>query len=439
MEHSTKQYRWSWLPAALAFLVGGILSGNATGGELQAGVAEADITPPKGYPMWGYGSRHDAPCVGVLDPLMARVVVLDVDKTRVAVVSLDLGRAPTRDSFARIRKQIQTKAKVDHVFLVASHTHHGPVLEIDDWPKGKKPYVRVLESKLVGAIVTAAGRLRPARYGVISTKVPYNRNRHSRKKNPPVDDELLVMRIETPKGKVLAHLVNFAAHPTMHPAKVRKFSADYPGALAKLVERETKAPCLFLQGAAGDLSPNPGKARGPDAFGKLLGQQVLKLSKKVKCQSGQKTTLKVRERDFQFKMRFDLSNPLVQAIFSAAFFPELVAFYAREYRAGVRPKMTTAVLDGRIGFVGVSGEFFCEHAISLKRRSRLDHLFFLGYCNDYQQYFPTIQACAEGGYGADMQVAPVEVGAGETMMNRALIDLYQLRGRIRERKVKGER
>ena len=75
-------------------------------------------------------------------------------------------------------------------------------------------------------------------------------------------------------------------------------------------------------------------------------------------------------------------------------------------------------------------EFFSSHALNLKRRARLEHLFFLGYCNDYQQYFPTIEAAAEGGYGADPQVSPVEVGAGEKMMDRALIRLYRMRGRL---------
>ena len=95
-------------------------------------------------------------------------------------------------------------------------------------------------------------------------------------------------------------------------------------------------------------------------------------------------------------------------------------------------KLTTALLDGRIGFVGVSGEFFCGHALSLKRRARLEHLFFLGYCNDYQQYFPTLEASAEGGYGTDLYVSPVELGAGERIMDRALLHLYQMRGRLQK-------
>ena len=90
------------------------------------------------------------------------------------------------------------------------------------------------------------------------------------------------------------------------------------------------------------------------------------------------------------------------------------------------------MLDGRIGMVGVSGEFFCGHALSLRRRARLEHLLFCGYCNDYQQYFPTIEAASEGGYGTALPVAMAELGAGERVTNRALLHLYWLRSKLAE-------
>ena len=43
---------------------------------LRAGAAVADITPPVGGLMDGYGGRFEA-SKGVHDPLMARVLVLD--------------------------------------------------------------------------------------------------------------------------------------------------------------------------------------------------------------------------------------------------------------------------------------------------------------------------------------------------------------------------
>ncbi len=76
--------------------------------------------------------------------------------------------------------------------------------------------------------------------------------------------------------------------------------------------------------------------------------------------------------------------------------------------------------------VGVSGEFFCNHALRLKERARMKKLLFFGFCNGYDQYFPTIEAAAEGGYGTDIMEAPIAIGAGEQMMNTALIWIYEM-------------
>jgi neutral ceramidase len=397
---------------------------------LKAGAARIDITPPVGFPMWGYAARKDAPSVKVRDLLHARAVVLAVGKNKMALVSLDLGRAPTRQSMANIRKQLKDATQIDTIFLVATHTHHGPVLELDDWPTKEKPYVRTLEDKIVKVITEANKNLQPARLGIGGYETPFNRNRHSKRPDRPLDKEMIVVRLDDAAGKPIAHLVNFAAHPTMLPLRPYEFSPDYPGFLAQYVEKELGGQCLFLQGAAGDLSPNAQRDAGPEKFGETVGKFVVEKSRKLKCELGDAKGLQARERDFKFTSRIDISNPLVYAAYSIAFFPGIVDFYEREYREGVRPHMTSVLLDGRLGFVGVSGELFTSHAVQLKRRARLEHLLVFGYCNDYQQYFPTIEAVAEGGYGADTTVSPIEVGAGERMMDRALLDLLEMQGKI---------
>jgi hypothetical protein len=407
-----------------------LLAGPAAAQELRGGAAVIDITPPIGYPMWGYASRKDAPSRGVLDPLQARVLVLETGGTRVAFVSLDLGRAPTRAVMERIRKQAKTDARIDSLFLVGSHTHHGPVIELDGWPTAKDSYVRQLEHKLVEAMKRAAAELRPARLGVAAKDTGLNRNRHSKRADRPVDPQLLVLRVEDGAGKPIAHAVNFAAHATLADRQSFQFSADFPGVMARQVEKSTGVPCLFLQGAAGDLSPNPRGKGGPDGFGQELAKEVLALLNGLRCGPLQQPEWKTAEDDFAFPSRIDIGNPFIRPFLERAFFPELIDFYEREYREGVRPHLTTALLDGRIGFVGVSGEFFCGHSLSLKRRARLDHVLFLGYCNDYQQYFPTIEGIAEGGYGTEPYIAPAEAGAGERIMDRALIRLYKMRGLV---------
>src|ERR1035441_4772951 len=73
---------------------------------LRAGVARAEITPPAGEQMWGYENRRQ-PAAGTLDPLYARVLVLEAGPEsaprRLALVTLDLGRSFGPGSLARLR------------------------------------------------------------------------------------------------------------------------------------------------------------------------------------------------------------------------------------------------------------------------------------------------------------------------------------------------
>src|SRR5262249_33922605 len=146
---------------------------------LLAGAAKTEITPPIGFAMWGYGARHDLPSQGVLDPLQARALVLAVGKERIALVSLDLGRPPTRQSTAAIRAKVKDAWGMEHIFLVGSHTHHGPVLELENGPTPKESYVRQREQKLADLITTATRAARPGPIGAAAGEFSFNRNRHS--------------------------------------------------------------------------------------------------------------------------------------------------------------------------------------------------------------------------------------------------------------------
>src|SRR5262252_5100182 len=61
--------------ACLAFLFPLLLSRPASCEVLKAAVARVDITPPPGILMWGYSNR-EGPATGTLDPLYARVLLL---------------------------------------------------------------------------------------------------------------------------------------------------------------------------------------------------------------------------------------------------------------------------------------------------------------------------------------------------------------------------
>jgi hypothetical protein len=402
-----------------------------TGEGLEAGAATVDVTPPTGIPLWGYGPRGDAGCDGVLDPLEANALVLAVGEQKLAIVGLDLGRAPARDSMARIRAAIAERAGVEHCFIVGSHTHNGPCLELGAVPGPPGEYVTLVEERIVEAIIEADRKRVAARIGAGSIEIARNRNRHTRIEPKPVDRELAVVRVDDLAGNPIALAVNFAAHPTSIDADVLSASADYPGALKRRVREVLECECLFLQGAAGDLSTDRG---GLDyrGFGAALGDDAIGLARSIETRAVEEPSILVREEEFHFpNSRLDLDNLLVRIAFVKAFFKELVDFYIEEYADGIRPHLTVALINGDLGLVGASGEFFCSHSLRLKRRSRLEHTLFFGYCNDYHQYFPTIEAAAEGGYGSDAMVSPAPVGAGEQITNRALFHLYDLRESFR--------
>jgi hypothetical protein len=216
----------------------------------------------------------------------------------------------------------------------------------------------------------------------------------------------------------------------MLPSKLMKFSADYVGPMKNYVAEQTGARVMFMQGSAGDQSVNKSAHPTPQAMGEALGREVVKLCGELSGRSSPSADFKVREERFQFGSRTDFNSPVIKGAFSLAFFPELVPNYIDEYKDGIRPRLTVAMLSPEIALVGVSGEFFSNHSIRLKERARVPHLLFFGYTNGYHQYFPTLEAAAEGGYGADSRVSPVELGAGEQMMNRALLWLYQMRGKL---------
>lgn len=420
-----------WLVILFAFLCG-----SCPAQEFRVGAAIADITPGKPTPMWGYGARHSSLSQGTLDPLRARAIVIEADGQRLAIVGADLGRGPTMAMMKHIRERVAAEAKVQHVMISGSHTHHGPVIELTDregYGKGKYDdavaYAKVLPDMLSEVIIAASKDLRSARIGTAAKDLPLNRNRHSKKKPAAVDPRMTVMRFDDIEGKPIAVLVNWTAHPVMTEMTTLKFSADYPGFLADKVAKELGAPCVFMQGASGDLSPNAGEHRGPELYGKKLADHVLDLARSVETKVPDKPSIASRVQTFSFASRIDFSSPAIVLAFGIAFFPELVRNFAKEFKDGIPAELIVVLLNGNIALVGGSGEFFCNHANRLRERVYLDHTLFFGYCNGHGMYFPTIEAVYEGGYGADKPVSPAEIGAGEKIMNAALLTIFQLASR----------
>ena len=397
-----------------------LVVGQPAFAELKAGAAKADITPPIGGTMYGYGARGKNVSEGVHDRLYAKALVLDDGETKLAIATLDMGSCNHANT-ANIKEIVKAKTGIENVLCVVSHSHSTPAGS-SKFPSKEKPWIREAERKIAGAIIEAAGNLVPARIGVGWGEAREGHNRRkirddgravmmwaNRERVPtsPVDYQVGVIRVETLDGKPLATLVNFACHPVVLGPENLQISADYPGVFMRLVEESIGGQCMFLQGACGDINPfwdktppAEGAYEQVEKMGKAIGDEVLRVSERI--------------ADFE-------TGPTI------SFRTEVIPLGSR--RASQRTKrsidaeINTVLIGDDLALATFPGEFFVEHGLSLKSRSKFKNTMFVGYCNDSLAYFPTINACAEGGYGA-ASATRVEVGAGERLVNRALINLY---------------
>ncbi|HLI52142.1 MAG TPA: hypothetical protein VKU87_10115 [Thermomicrobiaceae bacterium] len=246
---------------------------DQAGGPLLAGTGRVDITPPSGIELFGY--HRPEPMRGVHDPLSVTALALaPAGSPPLLILALDhigTGRREGRE----LRRQIGQAAGTspERVFLCFSHTHSGPDSERLDTYGVERPidsiarsYARELHQRAVEASRLALANLRPARIGSAEVDCNASVNRrvrdsdgivrhHGANPDGPVDRRMPVLWIEGLDGRPLASVVHFGIHGTALLWDNLDASADVAGALRTVVEPATGAPCLFLQGAAGDQNP----------------------------------------------------------------------------------------------------------------------------------------------------------------------------------------
>ncbi|MBK6795882.1 MAG: neutral/alkaline non-lysosomal ceramidase N-terminal domain-containing protein [Acidobacteria bacterium] len=422
--------------------------------SLTAGVSRADITPSPGVELWGYSNRT-GPAVSTLDPLYARVLVLDDGKSAVALVTLDLGRTFGQAQMNLVRERVRREYRMSDVIFIASHTHSGPVID-EDYENDTLPeWERRALDRISQAIGEARSRMKPARIGTGygQTIIGHNRRlvqtdgtvkmlwRNSTGQTTyPIDPAVGVIRVDDSQGIPMAILVNYACHPVIFGPDNLRYSADYPGEMARLVEEsfDNKPVCFFLQGAPGDINPmldkTPLKENADEEMrrvGRQIGREVVRVSRTINTEPAAAPEISIISEEMSFKNRWDPEK--LKGMLVKAYGPNIITRYRRYLNDPLMAPVTTLVINRKIAIVGLPGEPFVGLQLSLKQRSPLPVTFMTGYTNGYIAYFPTIRDAAAGGYGADTITTRVEVGAGERMVDRGLIQIYRLLGMLRDK------
>ena len=272
--------------------------------------------------------------------------------------------------------------------------------------------------------------------GVVSTNVKLNVNRQAKRLPKPTEPMLAVMRFDDEAGRPIAVLVNYAAHPTITNNKLMKYSADYPGFMKRKVEAELQHELRLHPGGRRrherqrqiarrpGLWRNAGRRRDSAGAGGPDRGSETSLDRKAKSSVSVSPAAAAASKTAAETTRG--TRKPAQAGYAA-----LRQRFTMQFKDGVPAELNTILLNGDVAIVGASGEFFCNHSNRLKERAYVPRTLFFGYCNGHSMYFPTIEAASEGGYGADSLVARAEIGAGEKMMDQALMNLYLLLGKFK--------
>ena len=261
--------------------------------QARIGVARRDITPPTGIRAKNWGPADWERSEGAHRPFeLTALAVIGGDERPRVLLAVDA------TWWRRVADEQQVRGAIlaglgldpDQLMLSLSHTHAGAVLCAADahLPGGEliPGYLEALAAAGVAAGREALDRAVPGLIEWTTGTCTLAADRELDVDGRPLvgynpagtaDDTVTIGRLSV-DGVVRGTLVNYACHPTTLAWQNREVSPDYVGAMREIVEAATGAPCLFVQGASGELAPREqytGDVTVADRHGRSLGHAVL--------------------------------------------------------------------------------------------------------------------------------------------------------------------
>jgi len=409
-----------------------------TNSLLKAGTGRVDITPMLGTIMGGYRAREEG-ARGVHDRLFATALALGEEEQEVAIVSCDL-LLLNDDIISASRKLIQEKTglSTERVLICTTHTHSGPDTFGLLQNEAIERYLKTLPPKIASCVENAHATMKLARLGVGSGKVKeiaFNRRlvmadgsvRQNTEnicpqdvvRNGPVDEQLGIIKIVDREDSPIATFINFTLHPAVVGEKNLLFSADYPGYLNKIVEKDVGGMSLFLNGAFGNINHISQPGRWIDTFeeaeriGSILAESALKIWEGMDLGNGEEIAVKVKEIELPLRKlayfslgeaREDIKEKEKTLSEEQSWSAKRELYFAKENlflleRGLKREKIEIQLMRiGRVVLVAIPFEIFVEFGLQIKQESPFEHTFIVGLANGYHGYIPTREAFSQGGY-----------------------------------------
>jgi len=413
---------------------------------VRAGTARTEITPPIGVDLSGYAAREN-PSKGINDPLFTKALALEAGGEVIVLVASDLvGLSP--QSVHRIRQDVFSRTTVlsERLLLTCTHTHSGPAtVALRECGTPDDTYVRKLEGAIASNIVQALDSLQSARigfgHGQVMAPVFLNRRQPD---GGVVDPEVVVLRVDTEDGSPIATWINFTCHAVVWSGENLNISADFPGAVAALVEQKIGGLALFSNGACGDINPN---ARGSDAIASVatpIADEVLRVWGAIKTSPTASLAVDRELFSIPFAPLMDRCEAEEQLRTWQKALEEAsgVGVHGRIARAHIqmaeavlalhRKGQTPAALEADLKVTSIGdhflvsfpGEVLVQIGLCLKEEAP-GRVAFLGYTDGCLGYIPLSEDFQKGGYEPAAawvyygHNAPFEVGVGERLVKSA--------------------
>lgn len=423
----------------------------------KCGYAKKCITPPLGTPIVGYYIERLTK--GVIDDLYVRATAFENGNQKAVILSVDvcLISRPLADE---LKQRIAQKCNMDAdaVYIVATHTHSGPLLGKDFASDKVCPpsYEEFFKDMVCDAAQYAFMDLKPARFFTAQKEVKdISFIRRFKMKdgsvatnpgtgNPDIDYPLgepdetmrLLKIVREGAGDIL--LVNYGTHTdTVSGGSVELISADFPGYLCDTLEKTVPgANAMFLLGPQGDvnhfdvhadhggdklINDNYGDTElDPAAHARHMGRciagavlSVLAIAREIKTGeiSFNKTEVHLPSHKENDKLEeaqkiadlYDAGRMDKIPLTGMALVTEIANARRIIHLKDAPDFFTYSMCTLKIGdmvFAGLPGEPFIEIGREIYEKTPFKNTIITCLTNDSGSYFPSSTAMSEGGYEA---------------------------------------
>lgn len=441
--------------------------------DAPVGVARRDITPPAGIRAKNWGPADWERSDGAHRPFTATALAIGAEEPLVLVaVDGTWWRRVDDERAVRDRVLRELGLPEERLIIALSHTHAGAVLCSADahLPGGEliPGYLEALADGIAAAGREALAAAEPGHIDWTTGRCALAADRELdldgralvgfNPDAPAADDTVVIGRITDSRGRPVGTIVNYACHPTTLAWQNRLVSPDYVGALRELVEAETGAPVLFLQGASGELAPRQqytGELEVADRHGRALGHAVLSALALLPAPGAELELSGVVESGAPLGMWTETPQPASAAIAAVKDEVELdltdlptlaeleerwadIDPRSRDERLGRARNLRDGYIDGptvrhpvwawRLGdalLVGHPGEAYSAFQTGVRREAGAHPVLVLNLANGPGfVYLPTAEAYRRGAYQAWQ--TPLAPGSLERLTDAAAQTLHTL-------------